>query len=78
MFHLADGSPWQPSDGNRICSDHFVSKKKSDVPSNPNYVPSVYPEEKEDSNDTSKGASSVARFEIAQRRCKVALEQQRL
>ena len=46
--------------------------------SNPNYVPSVYPEEKEDSDDTSKGASFVARFERAEHRCEVALEQLRL
>ena len=74
----ADGSSWQPSDGGRICSDHFVSKEISNVLSNPNYVPSVYPEEKEVSNNTSKGASSVARFERAQHRCKMALKQQRL
>ena len=74
-----DGSPWQPSDGDQICSDHFVSKEKSDVPSDPNYVPLVYPEEKENSDDTSgKGASSVARFERAQCQCKIALEQHRL
>ena len=63
----ADGSSWQPSDGGRICSGHFVLKEKSNVPSDPNYVPSVYQEEKEVSNNTSKGASSVARFERAQR-----------
>ena len=38
-----------------------------------------HPEGKEDSNDNiSKGASSVARFERAKCRCKMALEQQRL
>ena len=63
----ADGSSWQPSDGDHICSDHFVSKEKFDVPSDPNYVPSVYPEEKEVSDNTSKGASSVARYERDQR-----------
>ena len=34
----ADGLPWQPRDGDRI-SDHFVSKEKSDVPSDPNHMP---------------------------------------
>ena len=36
-----DGSPWQPGDGDRICSDHFISKRKSDIPTNPDYVPSI-------------------------------------
>ena len=56
----------------------ILFRKKSDVPSNPNYVPSVYPEEKEDGDNTSNGASFVARFEKAQHRCKVALDQQSL
>ena len=36
-----DGSPWQPGDGERICSDHFILKQKSDIPTNPDYVPSI-------------------------------------
>ena len=36
-----DGSPWQPKDGDRICSDHFILKQKSDIPTNPDYVPSI-------------------------------------
>ena len=36
-----DGSPWQPGDGDRICSDHFILKKKSVIPNNPDYVPSI-------------------------------------
>ena len=44
----------------------ILFRKKSDVPSNPNYVPSVYPEKKEDGDNTSKGASFVVRFERAQ------------
>ena len=48
------------------------------MPSDPNYVLSVYPEGKEDSDDISKGASSIARLERAQHQCKMALEQQRL
>ena len=31
-------------EGNRVCSEHFISKKKSNLPGNPDYVPSVYPE----------------------------------
>ena len=40
----ADGTLWKPGEGDRVCSEHFTSKKKSDLPGNPNYVPSVYPE----------------------------------
>ena len=39
-----DGTPWKPVEGDRLCSEHFISKKKSDLPNNPDYVPSVYPE----------------------------------
>ena len=30
-----DGSPWQPGSGDRVCLDHFISKRKSDLPSSP-------------------------------------------
>ena len=36
-----DGCPWKPGRGNRVCSDHFLSKQKSDLPTNPDYVPLV-------------------------------------
>ena len=36
-----DGSFWEPGTGDRVCSDHFISKAKSDVPNDPEYVPSV-------------------------------------
>ena len=36
-----DGSPWQPGYSDRICSDHFILIKKSDIPNNPDYVPSI-------------------------------------
>ena len=35
---------WKPGDGDRVCSEHFVSKKKSNLPNSLEYVPSVYPE----------------------------------
>ena len=37
-----DGLFWKPGTGDRICSDHFISKMKSDVPNNLDYVPSVH------------------------------------
>ena len=36
-----DGSAWQPGSGDRVCSDHFVSRKKSDLPGLPDFVPSI-------------------------------------
>ena len=42
--------------GNRVCSEHFISKKKSNLPGNPDYVPFIYPEvtvEKKCSSDNS-------------------------
>ena len=40
----------------RVFSEHFISKKKSNLPGNPDYRPSVYPEvtvEKKCSSDNS-------------------------
>ena len=36
-----DGSFWEPGTGDRVYSDHFISKMKSDVPNDMDYVPSV-------------------------------------
>ena len=36
-----NGLPWEPETGDQVCSDHFVSKKKSDLPTDPNCTPSV-------------------------------------
>ena len=60
--------PWQPEEGDRVCLDHFISKKKSDLHNNLDYVPSVYPHEtakKKCSGNTNGG--NLARFEQAQR-----------
>jgi len=63
-----DGSPWEPSDGDRVCSAHFISGKKSDDACNPDFVPSVYPKtaskKPSQSTDTAK-EESVARFKRA-------------
>ena len=64
----ADGTPWKPGEGDRLCSEHFVSKKKSDLPNSPDYVPSVYPETLAKKSSCAANASSLARFERAQRR----------
>ena len=33
---------WSPNEFSWLCSEHFVSKSKSDNPLNPDYVPSVF------------------------------------
>ena len=66
-----DGSPWEPGEGDRICSQHFVTERKYETPSDPDYVPSVYPQ-------SNGSISSVARFQRAQRRRIVASERQML
>ena len=57
--------PWKPGEGGRLCSEHFVSKKKSNLPNNPDYVPSVYPETLAKSS-CAANASSLAHFEWVQ------------
>ena len=37
-----NGSPWYPGPDSRLCSEHFVSSKKSDNPDDPDYEPSVF------------------------------------
>ena len=54
-----DGSSWKPERGDRVCSDHFLSKQKSDLPTNPDYVPSI--RAVQDIPCVNEGA--VARFE---------------
>ena len=57
-----DGKPWIPGNGDRVCSDHFISRKKSDIPTNPDYIPSVPVAEER------RADLACARFERAQRR----------
>ena len=55
-----------PGEGDRLCSEHFISKKKSNLNS-PDYVPSVYPETLAKKSSCAANASSLACFERAQR-----------
>jgi len=55
----SDGSAWKPGKGHRVCSNHFISGKKSDEPGNPDYVPSV----KHTKQPLSSSNASVSRFE---------------
>ena len=64
----SNGTPWKPGEEDRLCSEHFVSKKKSNLPNNPDYVPSVYPETIAKKSGCVPNVSSLARFVRAQRR----------
>ena len=78
-----DGSPWKPGEGDRVCSEHFISKKKSDLPGCPDYVPSVYPEVTakkkciSGNSNFNTYADSLARYERVQRRA-AANEKERI
>ena len=37
----SDGSAWKPGKGARVCSEHFITGKKSNVYTIPDYVPSI-------------------------------------
>ena len=64
-----DGLSWEPGERDHICSQHFVTERRSETSSDPDYVPSVYPQ-------SNGSISSVARFQRAQRQRIVASERQ--
>ena len=41
-FAAISRKDWSPNEFSWLCSEHFVSKSKSDNPLNPDYVPSVF------------------------------------
>ena len=64
----ANGSPCRPGEGDTVCSELFISKMKSNLSGNPDYVPSIYPEvtvKKFSIGDLNfnTDADSLARFE---------------
>ena len=73
-----DGSSWQPGDGDRICSDHFILKEKSDIPTNPDYVPTVQSPRSSESPEPVKEKDQFGRFERSQRRSKMVAKQREL
>ena len=40
-----DGSDWKPNKNTIICGAHFVSKTMSTETNNPDYIPSIFPEQ---------------------------------
>ena len=68
----SDGSPWQPGTGDHVCSEHFISKRKSDLPSSPDFVPSVQRKELELLvYSTPSSEVSYRRFERARSRARI-------
>ena len=66
-----DGSPWQPGTG-CMCSEHFISKRKSDLPSSPDFVPSVQRKELElPVYSTPSSEVSYRHFERARSRARI-------
>ena len=59
-----NGSLWKPSTNARLCSDHFVSGKKSDEPDDPDYEPSIFTT----GHVKPKNPSDLARFDRRKRR----------
>ena len=37
-----DGTPWQPNDYSVLCGRHFITGKPSDIPSSPDYAPTIF------------------------------------
>ena len=69
-----DGSAWEPGKGDRVYSDHFISRKKSDLPTSPDYVLSIPVNSNQETLDAS---SACVRFGRAQRRVKQQHERER-
>jgi len=70
----SDGSAWKPSKGSRLCSDHFITGKKSDKCTNPDYIPSV----KANTSPTpTECNAALSRFQRASRREKLQTERRR-
>ncbi|XP_065914421.1 uncharacterized protein [Dysidea avara] len=69
----SDGSAWKPGKGARVCSEHFITGKKSNVYTNPDYVPSI----KAKKPRTAECNATLSRFERASRRAKSQTERRR-
>jgi len=63
-----DGTPWETAKGSRLCSKHFISGEKSDSPTSPDFVPSIYPQTAEKKPANSNAVENIACHECAQRR----------
>lgn len=58
FLNSSDGSEWQPSNGSRICSRHFVGNEKSNNPTAPNYMPTLKGNSDGKNEDSAKDKTS--------------------
>ena len=69
----SDGSAWEPGNGDRVCSEHFITGKKSDLFTSPDFVPSI----RVKNSRTTESNAALARFERANHRAKLQTERRR-
>jgi len=69
-----DGTTWQPGKDDRLCSDHFIRNEKSDIPINPDYVPTIKP----NTDQQAASKDSVARYERAKHRSQASEQARRV
>jgi hypothetical protein len=58
-----DGTPWKPTKNSRICGDHFVSGKFSIESNHPDYVPSLFNDNRIFRKPKPKTKRDLARYE---------------
>ena len=58
-----DGTPWKPTKNSRICGDHFVSGKFSIESNHPDYVPSLFNDDRIFQKPKPKTKRDLARYE---------------
>ena len=58
-----DGTPWKPTKNSRICGDHFVSGKFSIESNHPDYVPSLFNDDRIFRKPKPKTKRDLARYE---------------
>ena len=58
-----DGTPWKPTKNSRICGDHFVSGQFSIESNHPDYVPSIFDDNRTFQKPKPKTKRDLARYE---------------
>jgi len=69
---------WVPNSSTWICSEHFVTGKKSDDPLAPNYIPTIFPQVKTPEKRKLENSAAVFQRREATRRKRLYAVQQAL